>query len=89
MRPIVQAFGHKITSDRFDSGLGQLACWFSSVLMLALGFFKLASLPLTESELFFGLLLVLAVALLGVILGMLLRIERKLQASQIERNRLL
>jgi uncharacterized membrane protein len=56
--------------------MGQCACWVAAILILVLGIFKLASLPLTEAELFLGLLLVLAVALLGVNLGLLLRIER-------------
>ena len=70
-----RTLGRKISSDGFDAGMGQLACWAVSILVLGLGFLKLASLPLTETELFFGLLLVLAVGLLGVNLGMLLRIE--------------
>ena len=68
-------FGRKITSPGVDAGMGQLACWVGSILVLGLGFLKLGSLPLTETELFFGLLLVLAVGLLGVNLGMLVRIE--------------
>ena len=76
---IAQSFGSRITSNKFDAGIGQLACWFVATLVLALGFLKLASLALTETELFFGLMLVLAVALLGVNLGMLLRIDSKLR----------
>ena len=70
-----RTLGRKISSDRFDAGMGQLACWAASILVLGLGFLKLASLPLTETELFFGLLLVLAVGLLCVNLGMLVRVE--------------
>ena len=76
---IAQIFGSRITSNEFDAGIGQLACWLVAILVLALGFLKLASLALTETELFFGLMLVLAVALLGVNLGMLLRIDSKLR----------
>ena len=65
----------KISSDDVDAKIGQLACWAASILVFGLGFLKLASLPLTETELFLGLLLVLAVGLLGVNLGMLMRIE--------------
>lgn len=72
---IARAFGRKIGSDRFDAGIGQIACWSVSLLVLVLGVLKLASLPLTETELFFGLLLVFAVALLAWNLGMLVRIE--------------
>jgi hypothetical protein len=70
-----RAWGHKFSSDGFDAALGQYACWSASILILGLGFLKLSSLTLSETELFFGLLLVLAVGLLGVTLGMLVRIE--------------
>ena len=72
---IARTLGRKISSHRFDAGMGQLSCWGVSILVLALGFLKLAALPLTETELFFGLMLVLAVALLAWNLGMLVRIE--------------
>ena len=70
-----RTLGRKISSDRFDARFAQFACWAGSILVLGLGFLKLASLPLTETELFLGLLLVLAVGLLGVNLGFLVRIE--------------
>lgn len=57
---VARAFGRKIGSDRLDAGIGQIACWSVSLLVLVLGVLKLASLPLTETELFFGLLLVFA-----------------------------
>jgi len=72
---ITQTLGRRLSSDRFDAGMGQLASWCVSILVLALGFLKLAALPLTETELFFGVLLVLAVALLIWNVGMLVRIE--------------
>ena len=62
---IARMLGRKLSSDRFDAGMGQLSCWSVSVLVLVLGILKLAALPLTETELFFGLMLVLAVALLA------------------------
>jgi hypothetical protein len=46
-----------------------------SILVLVLGFLKLAALPLTETELFFGLMLVFAVGLLAWNLGLLVRID--------------
>jgi hypothetical protein len=72
---LLRVFGLRLSSDRFDAGMGELACWGVSILVLVLGFLKLASLPLTETELFFGLMLVFAVALLGWNLGMLVRID--------------
>ena len=59
-----RTFGRKLTSDPLDSGICQLACWAASLLVLGLGFYKLAALRLTEPELFFGVLLVLALGLL-------------------------
>ncbi len=75
---IAKMFTRQLSSVDFDAGMGQLACWAASLLMLVLGVFKLVALPLTETELFFGVLIVLAVALLGVNLGMLVRIDGKL-----------
>jgi hypothetical protein len=72
---IVRALGRKLSSDRFDAGMGQISCWGVSILVLVLGLLKLAALPLTETELFFGLMLVFAVALLAWNLGMLVRID--------------
>lgn len=79
---LARALRRRIGSDDFDVTIGQAGCWLGSILVLGLGFFKLASLPLTETELFFGLLLVLAVALLGVNLGLLLRIEQNTRSTR-------
>jgi hypothetical protein len=62
----------KISSGRFDAGLGHALCWAFSLLVLIVGLPRLASFDLTEPQLFFGILLLVAVALLGVILGTLL-----------------
>ena len=72
---LLRVFGLKLSSNRFDARMGQLSCWGVSVLVLVLGFLKLAALPLTETELFFGLMLVFAVMLLAWNLGMLVRID--------------
>lgn len=61
-----------LTSNQTDVRWGQIACWLSAVTALVLGMLKLAELPLTETELFFGVLLVLTVALLGVLIGLVL-----------------
>jgi len=67
----LQIFGRKLTSDGVDAIIGPVAGYAGALLVLALGFRKLALLPLTETELFFGILLVLAVVLLCVNLAML------------------
>ena len=61
-----------LTSTHTDAKWGQIACWLASGLVLVLGMYKLTDLPLTETEFFFGVLLVLAVGLLGVLIGLVL-----------------
>ena len=61
-----------ITSPSFDSRIGQVACWTSSLVLLVLGMLKLTTLPLTETELFFGVLLVLIASQLCVLIGLAL-----------------
>jgi len=46
---MARIFKRKISSDNFDGGLGQWACWAASILVLILGLFKLVTLPLTET----------------------------------------
>lgn len=61
--------GRKISSAGFDATRGQIAGWVGAVCILALGFIMLTLLSLTKTELFFGLLLVIAVAQLQAALG--------------------
>jgi predicted membrane-bound spermidine synthase len=61
-----------LTAHDFDAKWGQIICWVISCVVLLGGIRELTLLPLTETELFFGLLLVLAVALLGVLIGLVL-----------------
>jgi len=68
MKPLVRP----LTSARFDVFAGRLACWVAAILVLVLGFFKLTQLPLSETELFFGLLLVLAVTMQMILFGLVL-----------------
>jgi hypothetical protein len=67
-----------LTSGNFDAKLGKNACWFCSAVILVVGFIKITQLQLSEREFFFGLLLVLAVAVLGLILGILIPIAQQL-----------
>ena len=61
-----------LSSSTFDRRIGQWICWSISILILMLGFYKLSCLPVNEKELFFGILLVIAVSLLGVLIGLVL-----------------
>ena len=62
----------KLTSASTDAKIGQAFCWVGALLVMVAGMYKLTRLPLNEAELFFGVLLVMAVTLLGVIAGLLL-----------------
>jgi hypothetical protein len=74
---------HRITSDTFDTKLGQAVCFITSVLVFVLSMWKLTRLELDESQLFFGVLLSGCVPLLCVVVGLLLPVamaERKSKA---------
>jgi hypothetical protein len=61
-----------ITSQSFDAKVGQIGSWIAANTVLCLGMYKLTKLPLSETELFFGVLLVLTVSLLMVLMGLIL-----------------
>jgi len=73
---VLQYFQRKLTSEKFDAKAGQVACWMVSGFILVSGIFKVTAMQLSEPQLFFGILLVLSVALLGVVLGILLPIAQ-------------
>ena len=77
-----QYFQRKLTSDKLDAKVGQMACWFFSVFIMVGGSLKVTTLQLTEPQLFFGILAVSAVALLGIILGVLLPISQCVEQWQ-------
>lgn len=79
-------FNRKITSDAFDARSLQIVSWLVSILVLVVGFLKLASLQITEPQLYFGILLLLAVVLLGVILGVLLPVAQAIGQMQIDKK---
>jgi hypothetical protein len=65
-----------ITTGKFDAKLGQVLCWFFSGVAMVGGLIKLTTLTLTEPEFFAGMLLVVAVSMLGLIAGMILPIAQ-------------
>lgn len=66
-------FGHTISSEAFDTKLGQVVCFVAAVVLLAVSMWKLTQLDLNgEAQFFFGLLLSLCVPLLLVIVGLVL-----------------
>ncbi len=64
--------GRTVSSDAFDLKLGQFVCFTASVVLLFTSWWKLTTLDLGESQLFFGLLLSICPPLLLVIIGLLL-----------------
>jgi len=69
---ITEGLQHKITSDVFDMRLGQGGCFTACAFVLWASFWKLTRLELTESQLFFGVLLSFVTPLLLVVIGLLL-----------------
>jgi uncharacterized membrane protein len=65
-------FNRTISSDAFDTRLGQGTCFVASIVVLVVSFWKLTQLDLTETQVFFGLLLSFCTPLLLVIIGLLL-----------------
>ena len=87
---------YRLTTRDRAGRMAQMACYFAGVLLLCLGFYKLNTMAsaLSEIELFYGILLILAVALLMICLGTLTRIAAmwthahaiKLQLEEAEAN---
>ena len=72
MSRLFQSLTRPMTSQALDAKAGQFVCWLVSVLVLVIGMLKLCRLPVNETELFFGVLLVLAVSLLMALAGLVL-----------------
>jgi hypothetical protein len=69
---LFRSLSRPLTSQGFDVKAGQIACWCASIAIMMIGILKLGRLPLNETELFFGVLLVMTVTLLGVLIGLVL-----------------
>jgi hypothetical protein len=72
---LCRALNRRLSTSRFDANLGRIVAFAWAAAMLPLGLLKLMSLRLTEVELYFGILLVMTVALLAVVIGLLLGIQ--------------
>ena len=79
---MIGLLGHKISSDSFDTKLAQAAFSVAGVLVLALSFWKLTRLDLSEAQLFFGVLLSLCPPLLLMVVGLLLPIATAQKKSK-------
>jgi hypothetical protein len=78
MHAIRKLLALQLGSDLFVGKVAQIASYVVAVGFLALSAREIAMLKLTEEQLFFGILLVLAVFLLIIYGGMLARIDAEL-----------
>ena len=78
MLAIRRLLGLQICCNLFVGKVGQIASYAVGIWFLALSLRKIATLHLSEAQLFFGVLLVLAVFLLIICGGTLARIEAEL-----------
>lgn len=68
----IRRFTKPMTSQAFDAKVAQIAAWGAAIAVLVLGFQKLCRLPLTETELFFGVVLVMTLGLMMTLIGLVL-----------------
>jgi len=71
-------FSRRLCGDLSAAKFAQVACYIVALGVFVLSVFKLTTLQLTETELFFGVLLVLAVFSSMICGGTLVRIEAEL-----------
>ncbi|NBR06573.1 MAG: hypothetical protein EBT92_12460 [Planctomycetes bacterium] len=77
-------FFKSITSHSFDAKFGQVGSWLAAIVVLGMGMYKLTKLPLSETELFFGVLLVFTVSLLMVLIGLILPLTQRKGVDSID-----
>lgn len=65
-----------ISTARFDAKFGQMLCWTFSVVVMVGGLYRLTQLTLTEPQFFMGMLLIVALSMLGLVTGVLLPIAQ-------------
>jgi hypothetical protein len=74
MNRISKWFLFPLSSKRLDTTAAQIVCWLAGISIMVIGVFKLCSLPLSETGLFFGMLSILTVTLLFFLIGLVLPI---------------
>lgn len=72
MKALGKILAWKMSNERLDTHVAMLACILGGLGIMAIGFRKLATLPVSDTEAFFGVLLVLTVSLQLICLGLLL-----------------
>jgi hypothetical protein len=71
--PIIQVLKFRVVSDSAARRIAQIACYIAAIAILPLGIRRLATLQLEEAKLLIGVLMVIAVAVLFVVAGTLVR----------------
>ncbi len=66
----------RVASDSAARKFAQIACYFVAIAILPLGARRLATLQLDEAKLLIGVLMIVAVAVLFVIAGTLVRVAQ-------------
>ena len=82
MRGMKETPIHRLTADTTDLHFAEITCYVAGPLVLGLGFWKLGSLALSETELFFGVLLTTCLGFLCVIFGQLAGLSRLVKSSR-------
>ena len=77
MRNVMGFLKRPISTNRFDDRLAQISCYIGSLLVVVLGMLNVCHLGLDETNLFFGVLLVLCLSMLLIIGGTLSAPSRK------------
>ena len=68
---MLRTLNRRISSEKFDAGTVQLLTYGLSLVVMLLGIRKVATMQLDESQLVFGILLVLILCLQMIIMGTL------------------
>ncbi len=74
MNNATRVWTRRISRESVDSGIAQFICYLAGIGILVLGFWKLTRMPVTETELFFGVLLVLLTAVVMIAIGLLMHL---------------
>ena len=79
---LTQILGFRITSESRDLSIGSIIMYAGGIGIFTLSILKMGKLHLTETQLFFGLLLVVCVMMQMVVGGMLLGVLGRISSVQ-------
>lgn len=87
MNSFTSFWTRRISRESVDVGIAQIACYLGGIGILILGFWKLTRMPVTEAELFFGVLLVLLTAVVMIAIGLLMHLIQLVKDQDTARGR--